>query len=344
MRFTLIIPLAPERDAPILEAIKKLDYDKSKFHVVVVKGKNPSTNRNKGVEKSKGEYVIFLDDDAFIEENYLKKVDEFLNKNKEIDVIGGPQLTPKDDGFFGRVSGYALGSKFGAWKLTNRYTSNKENLNADETSLTSANLICRKEVFEKVKFDESLFPGEDPKFILDVKKQNFKVAYSPSFVLYHKRRPTMNSLAKQIFNYGKARPKKETFKETLKAPFFFIPSLFVFYLFFLLLIILINPSIVGNAINVFTLNNSNEINNSIILNENVTYEIGNSSIKFNWFSIIFLPLVAYIILVLLFTLFDSIKNKDAKAIFILPLIYPTIHVSYGAGMIYGYIRKMVWIN
>ena len=60
MRFTLIIPLAPERDAPIIEAIKKLDYDKNKFHVVVVKGKNPSANRNKGVEKAKGEYVIFL--------------------------------------------------------------------------------------------------------------------------------------------------------------------------------------------------------------------------------------------------------------------------------------------
>ena len=45
MRFSLIIPLAPDRDAPILESIKKLDYPRSEFHVVVVKGLNPSENR-----------------------------------------------------------------------------------------------------------------------------------------------------------------------------------------------------------------------------------------------------------------------------------------------------------
>src|SRR3989338_2426548 len=329
MRFTLIIPLAPERDAPIIEAIKKLDYDKNKFHVVVVKGKNPSANRNKGVEKAKGEYVIFLDDDAHIENDYLKKVDEFLNKHNEIDVVGGPQLTPKDDSFFAKVSGYALSSVFGAWKLANRYTSNKENLDADETSLTSANLICKKEVVEKIKFDESLFPGEDPKFISDVKNKGYRVAYSPSFILYHKRRPSLISLSKQMFNYGKVRPKKEPLTTTLKNPFFFVPSLFLLYLFLLLIIILSNPTIIGNVIA-----NNPEIGNTIKLDENVIYTIEDDNYEFNWNFLLFAPLLVYIILILVFTLFDSIKNKDAKAIFILPLIYSTIHISYGAGMIY----------
>ena len=39
MRFSLIIPLAPERGAEILDSIKKLDYPKSEFHVIIIKGK-----------------------------------------------------------------------------------------------------------------------------------------------------------------------------------------------------------------------------------------------------------------------------------------------------------------
>ncbi len=345
MRFTLIIPVAPERDAPIIDAIKMLDYDKSKYHIIVVRGTNPSSNRNKAIEKAKGDYVVFLDDDAVIKEDYLIKVDEFLNKHIEIDVVGGPQLTPVDDSRFGKVSGYALSSKFGAWKLANRYTSNKENLDADETSLTSANLICKRKVVDKVKFDESLFPGEDPKFIADVKKQGFRVAYTPTFILYHKRRPTYKSFVKQMFNYGKSRPKKESFLATLKRPFFFIPSLFVIYLLALLISILIYPSIIGYIINFddYSNNSINWINKSVIkLDKNVTYEIGNNnSYKLNLYFLLFIPLIVYIALILFFTVFDSIKNKDVIAIYILPFIYSTIHISYGTGMIYGYVRKII---
>ena len=315
MKFSLVIPLAPERDAEIIDSIKKIDYPKSEFHVIVVKGKNPSENRNKGAEKARGEIIAFLDDDAVLDEDYLKNAEEFFDRHKEIDVVGGPQLTPKDEKGFAKISGYALSSKFGAWKLSNRYSGKKEILDVDETALSSANLFCRKEVIEKVKFDLKLFPGEDPKFIEDAKKQGFKIAYSPDIIVYHRRRPSIRDLIKQIFNYGKVRPAKEDFIETIKKPFFVIPSLFLIYLISFLFSVMINPSITGSVIgagkrNVF-------------------------SLGFLWFA----PLFVYCVLNLLFSLYDSTKNKDYKAILFLPFIYPIIHISYGAGMIYGYLKK-----
>lgn len=323
MRFTLVIPLAPERNAEIINAIRKLKYDKNEFHVIVAVGRNPSKNRNKSIEKAKGDYIVFLDDDAFINEDYLNKVDEFLEKHLEIDVVGGPQLTPQDDNIFAKISGYGLSSRFGAWKLANRYDSKKENLDVDETALTSANLVCKKEVVEKVKFDENLFPGEDPKFISDVKKQGFRVAYTPKFILYHKRRPNYKLFVKQMFNYGKVRPKKESFLETLKKPFFLIPSLFFVYLILLIGNVLINSRITSNVININA--------------ENFKLSLSNLNLGFLWF----LPLIAYILLVILFTFYDSLNNEDFRAIFVLPFIYPTIHLSYGVGMIYGYLKKLV---
>lgn len=310
MKFSLVIPVAPERDAEIIDSIRKLDYPKSEFHVVVVKGRNPSENRNKGASEAKGEIIAFLDDDAVLDKNYLKNAEEFFEKHPEIDIVGGPQLTPLDEKGFAKISGYALSSKFGAWKVSSRYSVTEKNLDVDETALTSANLFCKKEVMEKIGFDPRLFPGEDPKFIEDAKKQGFKVAYSPDIILYHRRRASIGGLVKQIFNYGKVRPAKESFIKTIKMPFFLIPSIFLIYLISLLFAIIINFSKTGSVI---SLENS-----------------------FLWF----VPLILYGILTMLFSLYDSMKNKDYKAILFLPFIYPIIHMSYGAGMIWGYLKKI----
>ncbi len=336
MKYTLVVPLAPERDAPILACIKKLDYPKNKFHVVVVRGKNPSLNRNKAIERAKGEYVVFLDDDAIIKEDYLKKIDEFLEKHSEIDVVGGPQLTPDDDNWFAKISGYAFSSRFGAWTLRNRYDLKHENLDADETALTSANLVCKKKVVEKIKFDETLFPGEDPKFIEDVKKAGFRVAYTPSFVLYHKRRPTFRLLVKQIFNYGKVRPQKESFFQTVQKPFFLVPSLFVLYLLIVVGSLLYDPSFVGSG---FSFENDFET----VRTGTITALTGNVIAIPKIFGMGFLftlPLKIYMLLMFLFGLRDAGKHRNVKAVFILPFLYPVIHVSYGIGMLWGYVRKL----
>jgi len=317
MKFTLVIPVAPERGAEIIESIKELDYPKSEFHVVVVRGLNPSDNRNKGASRALGEYIVFLDDDAKIEKDYLLKIEDFFNRHPEVDVVGGPQLTPEDDRGFAKVSGYALSSFFGAWTLMSRYSATKEMIDVDETVITSANLICRKEVLEEVKFDSNLFPGEDPKFISDVKKAGFIVGYNPQIRIFHRRRADIKSLIKQIYYYGKVRPEKENFIETLSRPFFLVPSLFVIYLFLLILSVFINPVLTGGVIGV------------------VGEDVG-GYLRFFWV----FPILLYIILILLFGLYDSSKNGNVKAFLVLPSIYPLIHISYGVGMIYGYFKKV----
>src|SRR4030042_6934149 len=114
MKFSLVIPVAPYRNAEILDSIKKLDYSAKEYEIIVEKGTNPSENRNRGAEKSKGRIIVFLDDDAVIDKNLLKEAEKFFDKYKEIDIVGGAQLTPLDQKGFAKISGYALSSKFGA--------------------------------------------------------------------------------------------------------------------------------------------------------------------------------------------------------------------------------------
>ncbi len=319
MKFSLVIPLAPGRDAPILESIKQLNYPKSEFHVVVVRGLNPSENRNKGAEKAKGDIIAFLDDDATLEKDYLKKAEEFFHRHPEVDIVGGPQLSPLDEKGFAKISGYALTSEFGAFGRVHRYSPKKESFDVDESMFTSANLLCRKSVMDKIKFDINLFPGEDPKFIDDAKKASFKIAYTPEIIIYHKRRSTIKAFSKQMFNYGKTRPFKDNFFDTLKRPYVLVPSIFVIYFVFILLFFGYNFAITGNAI---------------------SHNYPQLPVKVPYLNLILLtPIAAYFILSIIFAFQDSRKNKHMNAFFAMPFIYFIIHVSYGAGMIWGYIKK-----
>src|SRR3989338_6285371 len=148
-KFSIVIALAPYRSAEVLRSLKNINYDKGKYEIIIEKGYNPSENRNKGVKKAKGEIIYFLDDDAIVDKNILKNAEGFFSKYK-VDIVGGPQLTPKDDNFFAKLFGTAIESFWGSYKMANRYK--KGNLNS--------NAFVKKDVFNKIKgFDTRLWPG-----------------------------------------------------------------------------------------------------------------------------------------------------------------------------------------
>lgn len=241
MKFSIIIALAPYRKIKVLESLGGLNYPKKEYEVIVERGYNPSKNRNKGIKKAKGEILFFVDDDAIVDINILKNAELFFKKY-DIDIVGGPQLTPKSDPFFAKVSGYVMESKFGTSNMSLRYKRGKLNLNANEAYLTSANLFIKKEVFKTAKgFDPNLFPGEDPELISRLKKSGFKIAYSSNLIIYHKRRLTFSEFFKQFFNYGKTHVnyKKRILKERISL-LHLIPTFFTLYLLLLPLLIAIH--------------------------------------------------------------------------------------------------------
>lgn len=297
-----MIAVAPERGAEVLKSLKKVDYPKKKHEIIVERGRNPSNNRNRGAKKARGEIIAFIDDDALADKNILKKAEEFFEKNEEVDAVGGPQLTPPDERGFAKISGIALSSVFGAWKMSNRYAGKKIKIDADERMLTSANFFCRKKIFKKIKFNPLLFPGEDPDFIARAKRRGFKFAYSPEIIVYHRRRSSYFGLLKQIFSYGKTRHMKETLRETIKMPFFLVPSIFLAYLVFLIILAFLD--------------------------------------KINL--LILLPLLLYIILNFSFSAVNAIISGEVLALFLLPFVYLSIHLSYGAGFLFSIFRKIIY--
>jgi len=315
MKFSIVITYLKQGSPEVLNSINQMNYPKQDYEILCLPGPgSPSIYRNKGGDMGKGKIIAFIDDDAIVHKDLLKNAEKFFDEHPEIDIVGGPQLTPLDEKGFAKISGYALSSKFGGWNTSNRYESKKLNLDADDTYLTTAIMFCRKEVFKKVRFDENLFPGEDSKFVKEAKQKKLKIAYSPELIVYHRRRPTIKKFVKQIFSYGKTTSEREKLSSLIKRPFFLIPSIFLIYSMELISVTLLNPSIWESLLPMFS---------------------GN----FTFSSIMLIPFILYSSLNLIFSIYESSKNKNLISIFLLPFIFPLLHLSYGAGIIYGFLTK-----
>lgn len=59
-----------------------------RIRVIHTKNNGPATARNKGLEKSKGTFIVFIDADDFIENNALKLLIENYNKTKADIIVG----------------------------------------------------------------------------------------------------------------------------------------------------------------------------------------------------------------------------------------------------------------
>jgi len=242
LKFSVIIPIRPHQgEAPVLKSLKKMDYPQEKYEIITEEGPNPSLNRNKGIKRARGEILAFVDDDCLVDAYWLKNAERFMKKHK-VDALGGPQLTPATDSLLSKASGHVLASFFGSYKMSKRYKRAEEDLNADELSLTSANLFVKREVFSEIDpFNSHLYPNEETELLSRMRENHFKIAYSPEVVIYHKRRPTFSAFFKQCMGYGVGRGRQDIIEGKHLRMFILIPIGFLLYLISLPFLTNINP-------------------------------------------------------------------------------------------------------
>lgn len=245
MKFSIIIPVKEVNDY-ILESIPKiLEMNYTDYEVIILPNKkpkktpcelqnkkvrivpsgkvSPALKRDLGAKKARGEYLAFLDDDAYPEKNWLKVAEK--NLKKEVCVVG-PAITPKNDSVFQKASGLFF-ETIGGGGMGYRYTPGKNSFYVDD--YPTVNFIISKKVFWEVGgFDNKYWPGEDTKICLDLVNKGYMILYTPRLIVYHHRRPILFPHLKQVASYGKHRGYfAKEFPETSFRTTYFIPSLFL---------------------------------------------------------------------------------------------------------------------
>ena len=163
------------------------DYPHITFRYFIETNQGLSHARNRGIYEAKGDILIYVDDDAFVNKEYLRAYYELFMQRSEVRAAGGPIIPhyetkpPKWFSYFTRelITGYLYqGNKIGKFKR--KYPG-------------GGNAAYRKEVFETVglfnvdlgRKGENLVGAEEKDIFDKMTALNMEILYTPDAILYH---------------------------------------------------------------------------------------------------------------------------------------------------------------
>ncbi len=233
--FSIIIPVRQSTDY-LKETLAVLSKINNKyFEVLVITDKisiktDPSTKRNIGAKKAKGDYLVFLDDDSFPSIKYFKYAQKLVNKYPNYAAFCGPCLTPSSDSVYQKASGLVWSSFLGSGGAGSYRNSIQNSRFVDD--YPTVNLIVKKTDFWAINgFQSKYWPGEDTILCLDiVQKLKKKIFYYPKLIVFHHRRSVIFAHLKQLSRYALHRGLfAKKFPQTSFRIGYLTPSFFLIY-------------------------------------------------------------------------------------------------------------------
>ena len=162
------------------------------------KNSGPGQSRNYGAERANGEYLIVLDSDVVLPEDYLKAVDDELNREPS-DAFGGPDCAHDSFTETQKAISYSMTSFF----TTGGIRGGKKKL--DKFYPRSFNMGIRRDVYMRLGGFSKMRFGEDIDFSIRIFKAGWRCRLFPEAWVWHKRRTDMRKFFRQVYNSGIAR-------------------------------------------------------------------------------------------------------------------------------------------
>ena len=215
---------------------------------VIPTGKvRPAEKRNLGIREAKGEIIAFIDDDAYPDVHWLEYAVKYFG-DPTIGGLGGPGVTPPNDGFLARVGGRVYDNLLVSGNYRYRYRAGGVRRDVDD--YPSCNLFVRTDLLDSFGgYRTDFWPGEDTLLCKDIVDRGARIVYDPWVIVNHHRRklfgPHLRQLGRYAFHRGYFCKRYPSNSLHLS---YFIPSLFVGYtLSFAFVPMLISSLLTGEA-------------------------------------------------------------------------------------------------
>ena len=295
---------------PCREVVSKY-ADRLTVHYYNKENSGPGQTRNYGVERANGEYMLILDSDCILPEDYLEEVEAEL-RAKKADAFGGPDRAHHSFTDVQKAINYAMTSFF----TTGGIRGGKKKL--DKFYPRSFNMGIRKDVYQALGGFSKMRFGEDIDFSIRIFKAGYACRLFPEAWVWHKRRTDLKKFFKQVHNSGIARINLyKKYPESLKLVHM-LPAVFTLGVFVLMLLLLLG---IGLGVSIQTGMLQVELPLGVIL-----------------CSLAVLPLLCYALLIVV----DScLKNRSVKvALLSVPASFIQL-IGYGSGFIRAWWKRCV---
>jgi glycosyltransferase involved in cell wall biosynthesis len=245
---SIIIPLYVINDRFFKDLNKFSDLQYSKYEVLVIcdkkidlpnipklkliltgrKQTGPAEKRDIALKYAKGSICGFIDDDAYPDPRWIKTAVRHFVRNRDIIAVGGPGVTPPDDGRMAQLGGLVYTSAYTSGQLKLRFIPVGERTREVE-DWPAYNLFIRTSIMKKVGGWGSTFYGGEDTFICLKMLKLGRMIYDPKVVVYHHRRPLFSPHLKQIFNVGVHRGYFfKRYPETSRQLIYLLPTALTF--------------------------------------------------------------------------------------------------------------------
>lgn len=204
------------------EIVKRLNDGRVRL-IVNRSNSGSSFSRNRGIRMSKGEIILLLDSDSYVEKDWIKR-HITLHRKIKADIIGGGIVgihkTP-----FGKADG------FSTWFTSIPYS---KDFYLKKLHLPTNNMSIKRRVFKKVGYlNESLKQaGEDSEFCFRALKNGLKIYFKSDLAAYHHDREGFKGFIRHQEHFGNHAVKM---RREMKMDYSFLmpKSYFMAYLYIL---------------------------------------------------------------------------------------------------------------
>ena len=171
-----------------------------------------AAGRNFGLKESKGEYILFVDDDAYVDKNLIAQLLNVLKNKRNVGIVH-PKIY--DSTRKNVLQGLGCDINLLTGRVSAKGIREKDKGQYDvvqEIQTVGCIWLVKKKVFEKIgNYDEEYFiPYEDTDFSIRAKKAGYKILFVPTAKAWH--RGAKDTFINPIIDYLGIRSEDRAFR------------------------------------------------------------------------------------------------------------------------------------
>ena len=179
--------------------------------------------RNFGMQQAKGDFFVILDSDVLLPPTYFERLQEAI-QDRSLDAFGGPDAAAADFSALQKAMDFAMTSFWTTGGIRGKLK------NPAAYQARGFNMGVSRAVFDRLGGFVDPNRGEDIEWSIRIKKAGFRLELVSEAFVYHKRKNTLWSFAKQGFSFGRNRVNVSRFHPEAIKLVHVLPSFFLLFL------------------------------------------------------------------------------------------------------------------
>ena len=179
--------------------------------------------RNFGMQQAKGDFFVILDSDVLLPPTYFERLQDAI-QSRSLDAFGGPDAAAADFSPLQKAMDFAMTSFWTTGGIRGKLK------NPAAYQARGFNMGVSRAVFDRLGGFVDPNRGEDIEWSIRIKKAGFRLELVSEAFVYHKRKNTLWSFAKQGFSFGRNRVNVSRFHPEAIKLVHALPSFFLLFL------------------------------------------------------------------------------------------------------------------